>query len=115
MLQISQTEKPIFSATIDQIRLRRATNLPVDSQNALSSGLQSEIQLGCCALIGFSLSDLDTGDGMDPRSRDLPGRRVTIRMSDVSSDGVGGVGFSYSRSMPSHSRTKPKAIERVKG
>src|ERR1700753_2688134 len=35
----------MFSATIDQIRLRRATNFPVDSQNAMSSGLQSEIQV----------------------------------------------------------------------
>jgi hypothetical protein len=35
----------MFSATIDQIRLRRATNLPVDSQNVVSSGLQSEIQV----------------------------------------------------------------------
>src|SRR5215510_9779995 len=46
MLQISQTEKPICSATIDQIRLRRATVLPVVFQNASSSGRQSEIQVG---------------------------------------------------------------------
>src|ERR1700748_3066656 len=45
MLQISQTENPMFSATIDQIRLRRATNLPVEFQNFSSSGLQSEIQV----------------------------------------------------------------------
>src|SRR6516165_10641578 len=46
MLQISQTEKPICSATIDQIRLRRAMSLPCVSQKPLSSGRQSEIQLG---------------------------------------------------------------------
>src|SRR5262249_17840161 len=45
MLQISQIEKPICSATIDQIRFRRAMNLPFDSQNDESSGFQSEIQL----------------------------------------------------------------------
>jgi hypothetical protein len=46
MLQISQTENPTFSATIDQIRLRRATNLPVEFQNVSSSGFHSEIQIG---------------------------------------------------------------------
>src|ERR1700761_8751499 len=45
MLQISHTEKPICSATIDQIRLRRATILPVVFQNVSSSGLQSESQV----------------------------------------------------------------------
>src|SRR4051812_17686752 len=45
MLQISHTEKPICSATIDQIRLRRATVLPPAFQNASSSGRQSEIQV----------------------------------------------------------------------
>src|SRR5579864_5146829 len=34
------------SATIDQIRLRRATTLPVAFQNVSSSGFQSEIQVG---------------------------------------------------------------------
>ncbi len=43
-LQISQTEKPRCSAKIDQIRLRRATRRPVDSQNSGSSGRQSSIQ-----------------------------------------------------------------------
>src|SRR5277367_4117952 len=46
MLQISQTENPTFSATIDQIRLRRATVLPVEFQNVSSSGFHSEIQVG---------------------------------------------------------------------
>src|SRR6185312_5337808 len=45
MDQIAQTENPMCSAMIDQIRLRRATNLPLDSQNVSSSGFQSEIQL----------------------------------------------------------------------
>src|ERR1700722_2897126 len=44
MLQVSQIEKPICSATIDQIKLRRAMNLPLASQNFVSSGFQSEIQ-----------------------------------------------------------------------
>src|SRR5882724_5393589 len=43
-LQISQMENPMFSATIDQIRLRRATDLPVFSQKTGSSGFHSEIQ-----------------------------------------------------------------------
>src|SRR5580704_13371365 len=51
MLQISQTENPIFSATIDQIRLRRAMNLPLEFQNFSFSGFQSEIQLVARSLI----------------------------------------------------------------
>src|SRR3954453_20906305 len=47
MLQTSQIEKPICSATIDQIRLRRAIRFPRVSQNASSSGCQSDIQLVC--------------------------------------------------------------------
>src|SRR5258707_14866513 len=45
MLQISQTEKPMCSATIDQMRLRRATALPLVFQYVSSSGFQSEIQV----------------------------------------------------------------------
>src|SRR5438445_8080747 len=52
MLQISQTEKPICSATIDQIKLRRAMNLPLEFQNLSSSGFQSEIQVVVRSLIG---------------------------------------------------------------
>src|SRR5258708_26561105 len=52
MLQISQTENPMCSATIDQIRLRRATTLPLLFQNVSSSGFQSEIQVGLSWLIG---------------------------------------------------------------
>src|SRR5579862_727096 len=51
MLQISQIEKPRCSATIDQIRLRRAMNLPVEFQKSGSSGRQSDIQLEVRVLI----------------------------------------------------------------
>src|SRR3954467_14216265 len=47
ILQTSQIEKPRCSATIDQIRLRRAIRLPRVSQNVSSSGRQSTIQLLC--------------------------------------------------------------------
>src|SRR5690242_12003895 len=53
MLQISQTEKPICSAMIDQIRLRRAMNLPFVFQNVSSSGFQSKIQIGLFSLINL--------------------------------------------------------------
>src|SRR5436309_2752019 len=56
MLQISQTETPICSATIDQMRLRRAMTLPLVFQNVSSSGFQSEIQVGSFGLIGDFLS-----------------------------------------------------------
>src|SRR5215467_90878 len=46
MLQINQIEKPRCSATIDQIRLRRAINLPFESQNFSFSGSQSVIHVG---------------------------------------------------------------------
>src|SRR5258707_7866486 len=52
MLQVSQIEKPICSATIDQIKLRRAMNLPLEFQNLSSSGFQSEIQLVVRSFIG---------------------------------------------------------------
>src|SRR6516162_4540470 len=56
MLQMSQIEKPRCSATIDQMRLRWAMNLPVDFQNVSSSGFHSEIQLGLRLLIRVFLS-----------------------------------------------------------
>src|SRR5262245_7948559 len=56
MLQSSQIENPRCSAKIDQMRLRRAMNLPVDSQNLSSSGFQSEIQLRLRLLISVLLS-----------------------------------------------------------
>ena len=40
-----QIEKPMCSEKIEKNRLRRATGLPVDSQNCGSSGRQSSIHL----------------------------------------------------------------------
>src|SRR5215831_13292228 len=57
MLQISQIEKPRCSATIDQMRLRRAMNLPFDSQYFSFSGSQSEIQVVLRSLIETFLSE----------------------------------------------------------
>ena len=45
MLHTNHTEKPMFSATIDQNRLRRAIDLPVRSQKTGSSGSHSLIHL----------------------------------------------------------------------
>src|SRR5262245_60924875 len=45
MLQTSQIEKPRCSATIDQMRLRRATACPLDFQYVSFSGSQSEIHV----------------------------------------------------------------------
>src|SRR5947209_7684661 len=59
MLQSSQIEKPRCSATIDQMRLRRAMYLPVDSQNFSFSGFQSEIQLRFRLLISMFLCGRD--------------------------------------------------------
>src|SRR6266852_9950913 len=56
MLQTSQTENPRFSARIDQMRLRRAIDLPLFSQNSESSGFQS--------LIHFDISS--PGQGYPP-------------------------------------------------
>src|SRR5688500_16510575 len=39
-----QIEKPMCSEKIEKNRLRRATGLPIDSQNCGSSGCQSSIQ-----------------------------------------------------------------------
>src|ERR671916_85907 len=44
MLNNCQTENPKNSAKIEKTRLRRATYLPLLSQNALSSGFQLSIQ-----------------------------------------------------------------------
>ena len=52
------------SATIDQIRLRLATTLPVEFQNVSSSGLQSEIQVGSW-LAHSTISFLIWDDGAD--------------------------------------------------
>src|SRR5262249_15302313 len=82
MLQMSQIEKPRCSATIDQMRLRWAMNLPVDFQNVSSSGFHSEIQLGLRLLIRVFLSggarprEPKTTNAVPRRSKAfLPGRR----------------------------------------
>src|SRR5947209_5400602 len=54
MLQLSQIEKPRCSATIDQMRLRRAMALPLEFQYLSSSGFQSEIQVVFRLLIRVS-------------------------------------------------------------
>src|SRR5215510_3543763 len=85
MLQMSQIEKPRCSATIDQMRLRWAMNLPVDFQNVSSSGFHSEIQLGLGLLIRVFLSGGDrprepkTTNAAPRRSKAfLPGRRRSL-------------------------------------
>src|SRR5437588_9998167 len=60
MLQSSQIEKPRNSATTDQMRLRRAMYLPVDSQNFSFSGFQSEIQVRFRLLISTFLCGRDS-------------------------------------------------------
>src|SRR6516162_3863066 len=80
MLQMSQIEKPRCSATIDQMRLRWAMNLPVDFQNVSSSGFHSEIQLGLRLLIRVFLSGgarpREPKNAVPRRSKAfLPGRR----------------------------------------
>src|SRR5215469_2319461 len=82
MLQMSQIEKPRCSATIDQMRLRWAMNLPVDFQNVPSSGFHSEIQLGLRLFIRVFLSggarprEPKTTNAVPRRSKAfLPGRR----------------------------------------
>src|SRR5215467_12130973 len=82
MLQMSQIEKPRCSAKIDQMRLRRATNRPVEFQNFSSSGFQSEIQVGFRLLISVFLSggarprEPKTTNAVPRRSKAfLPGRR----------------------------------------
>src|SRR6516162_4437718 len=99
MLQISQTENPMCSATIDQIRLRRAMNLPLEFQNVTFSGFQSEIQVGSLELIsrfpyferragrhGCALA----GHGIAFRERLFPG--IAVGTDDLfSMDGFDGV------------------------
>src|SRR5665811_1156331 len=83
MLQISQTENPICSATIDQMRLRRAMTLPLEFQNASSSGSQSEIQVGSCLCIRCFLS---TVVGFEPRGTEARAGKVPVGRSQ-NSDG----------------------------
>jgi len=58
MLQISQTENPICSATIDQIRLRRATTLPLEfrTSHLPDSNPKSRSGLVCSLDVSFQLS-----------------------------------------------------------
>src|SRR5260370_25785383 len=79
MLQTSQSEKPRCSAKSDQISLRRAMNLPLDSQNFASSGFQSEIQVELSLLmrvVSFRSSWVQTASralrGLGPASVDVP-------------------------------------------
>jgi hypothetical protein len=95
----------MFSATIDQIKLRRATNLPVEFQNVSSSGLQSEIQVGLFGVC--SLTENSFLRWLNDRSSDVreTGRKARMRTlgrpqpggcrnSDdwMSKDGIDGVG-----------------------
>src|ERR1700729_3501374 len=74
MLQISQTENPICSATIDQMRLRRAITLPFEFQNVSSSGFHSEIQAGSLLIRDF-LSQRSLARRTEARSGEAPVRR----------------------------------------
>src|SRR3974377_427292 len=99
MLQISQTENPMCSATIDQIRLRRAMNLPLEFQNASFSGFQSEIQVGSLELIsrfpcsnGVRAVTAALSPGMGSRSGNAFLRAFTVGTDDLfSTDGFDGV------------------------
>src|SRR5258708_3204710 len=102
MLQISQTENPMCSATIDQMRLRRAMTLPLVFQNVSSSAFQSEIQagfeVGFGVLIGNFLSEearhRHRGIGLEDteaRSGEAPVRRCHKSDDWFSTDGINGV------------------------
>src|ERR1700722_3654088 len=76
MLQISQTENPICSATIDQMRLRRAITLPFEFQNVSSSGFHSEIQAGSLLIRDFPFSTVAaSARRTEARSGEAPVRR----------------------------------------
>ena len=77
-LQISQTEKPRFSARIDQNRLRRAMRLPVCSQNVSSSGFQSSIQR-----VVMSCLHQYARQVLNP----FRGRTKTVKANDANVDG----------------------------
>src|SRR5438132_4208535 len=66
MLHTSHTEKPMFSARIDQMRFRRAIDRPVASQKCGSSGFQSLIHLDIiclpCECNRRGMCKVDAGD-----------------------------------------------------
>jgi hypothetical protein len=107
--QISQTENPMFSATIDQIKLRRATNLPVEFQNVSSSGLQSEIQIvlfGFCSLTQISfLRSMAARQTPERQTAAMTTGRAGARRGDPSPTDVADrmIGFRTTASMASAS------------
>src|SRR3984957_20919070 len=70
MLHISQIEKPRCSARIEKIRLRRATALPFASQNFVSSGFHSAIQVSRLLIANVLFRE------MRVRTRDRRRRRL---------------------------------------
>src|SRR5712675_976569 len=111
MLQISQTENPMCSATIDQMRLRRAMTLPLEFQNVSFSGFQSEIQVGSFELIEISFSERveppSSGIALPKAWGRVLGRPQSGgRKWNDWFDGFDGVGTSYSSFVPSRCDTK---------
>src|ERR1700761_5018362 len=86
MLQISHTENPMCSATIDQIRLRRAVTLPLVSQKVGSSGFQSEIQVGSFELIENFLVQEEPEGKSDRRPKARQRTPGEARLSGRNSD-----------------------------
>src|SRR6516165_3864814 len=84
MLQSSQIEKPRCSAKIDQMRLRRAMNLPFEFQNFSSSGFQSEIQAGLSLLISVFLSVSGSAPHRGRHAGFCFARRVPIYLTEKS-------------------------------
>src|SRR5271155_193030 len=88
------------SATIDQIRLRRAVTLPLVSQKVVSSGFQSEIQVGSFDIGSFELIEISFArsgqSGRRPKAwQRTPGavRRSGVKSDDwLFGDGIDGVG-----------------------
>src|ERR1700746_3094839 len=98
MLQISQTENPMCSATIDQMRLRRAINLPLEFQKAWSSGFQSEIQGVFWSLIKSSFRRAAGARARAPGKPRVGGFKNSDR--SFAKDGVDGVESHVSSFVP---------------
>src|SRR5260370_20705895 len=90
MLHTSQIENPRCSAKIDQIRLRRAINLPLDSQYFSSSGSQFEIQAVRCLLISVV--------SLRSRSVQIPGFRLGAEETPPGDGAVSGRQVNRGRS-----------------